>query len=73
MKKIKWETKGWAIINWEKSAIINDGEGQKQIYRTKEFAEDRAKELGYGTSIIKVKIVSDGENNEKHLKYYGGV
>ena len=50
--------KGWAIINWDKSAIVNNGQGQKQIYRTKKLAEYTAKKIGCGTIIIPVVILA---------------
>lgn len=52
MKNIK----AWAVVNWKKSAIVNDGEGQKKIYRLKEFAELEAISLGYGTSVVPIII-----------------
>lgn len=55
MKKIK-PIKAWAVINWNKTAIVNDGNGQKQIYRAIDLAELEATGLGHGTSVIPVKI-----------------
>jgi len=47
---------GWAIINWDKSDIVNDGLGKKRIYRSESIAKEECKELGFGTMVRKVKI-----------------
>ena len=48
--------KAWAIVNWDNSDIVNDGTGQKWIFRTKKLAEEKCKKLKYGTSVVKVEI-----------------
>ena len=53
---IEQELKAWAIVNWDESAIVNDGTGQKRIYRTKELAEEKAKDIGEGTSVKEITI-----------------
>ena len=54
MKKDK-TIQAWAIVNWTGKGIVNDGYGQKRIYRTKKIAKEENLPQ-YGTKVVKVEI-----------------